>query len=157
MSLTSTAFVRMIPLLLAAALAAQAAANYTGEWKLNTGRSNFGPMPAPDKQTLKVAHKEPSLEVILDSAGAQGEFRTEFKYTTDGKECENDFRGIPIKSMLKWEGDVLQISSKGNFGGSDVTFVDKWKLSEDGKLLTVDRRLSGAQGDLDQVMFYEKQ
>ena len=33
---------------------AQAKPNFTGEWKLDTSKSDFGPMPAPSKRTGRV-------------------------------------------------------------------------------------------------------
>ena len=40
---------------------AQAATNFSGEWKLNVSKSDFGAMPAPDSRTDKIAHEDPDL------------------------------------------------------------------------------------------------
>jgi len=43
-------------------LQAQAKPNFSGTWKLNAGKSNFGPMPAPETRTDKITHQDPDLK-----------------------------------------------------------------------------------------------
>ena len=43
---------------------AQAKTDFSGTWKLNTGKSDFGPMPPPDSMTQKITHQDPSLKEI---------------------------------------------------------------------------------------------
>ena len=42
-------------LLVGLACAAQAKPNFTGDWKLNADKSDFGPLPPPEKMNVKVA------------------------------------------------------------------------------------------------------
>ena len=136
---------------------ASAAPNYSGEWKLNAAKSNFGPMPAPDTMTQKIKHEEPNLSLAIAQAGQQGEFTYELKYTTDGKESTNTIRDNEMKSTAKWDGDALKISTKASFQGNPVSLDDKWTLSEDGKTLTVNRKINSAMGELEQTIVLEKQ
>jgi hypothetical protein len=136
---------------------AQAKPNFTGEWKLNLSKSEFGPIPAPNSRTDKITHEEPNVKVSTSSSTPNGDFTAELKYTTDGKESTNEIRGNTIKSSAKWEGDALVINSKGSFGGNDLTITDKWTLSEDGKTLTIGRHFVSSQGELDQKVVMEKQ
>ena len=96
--------------LLAAAfglLAAQAKPNFSGTWKLNAGKSNFGPMPAPEARTDKITHQDPDLKDSFTQSGPMGDVTAEMKYSTDGKETTSTVRGNQIKSTAKWEGDEL--------------------------------------------------
>jgi len=68
---------------------AQSKPNFTGTWKVNNSKSDFGPMPAPQSSTSKIDHKEPSLRIATTWVGDQGERTFEFSYTTDGKENTN--------------------------------------------------------------------
>jgi hypothetical protein len=62
-----------------------------------------------------------------------------------------------MKSTGKWDGDALVITTKANYGGNDITLADKWTLSEDGKVLTINRHITSPMGELDQKIVLEKQ
>ncbi len=136
---------------------AQAKPNFSGAWKLNAGRSDFGAMPAPDSRADKITHQEPDLTDSFTQSGQMGEVSAELKYSTDGKETTNTIRGIEIKSTAKWEGDDLVIAGKGSFNGADVTLNDRWSLSADGKTLTIQRHVNSPMGETDQKIVLEKQ
>jgi hypothetical protein len=136
---------------------AQAKPNFTGEWKLDTSKSDFGPMPAPSKRTDKIVHADPNLKVTTTQSGQNGEVTVELKYMTDGSETTNELRGAPMKSTSKWDGDTLAITTKASFQGTEITLADKWDVSGDGKTLTVSRHIISPQGELDQKLVFEKQ
>ncbi|MBM3811189.1 MAG: hypothetical protein FJW20_06085 [Acidimicrobiia bacterium] len=141
---------RFFCVVLAAALStgmALAKPNFSGDWKMDPAKSDFGPMPPPETLTMKIKHEEPAVEVKSHQVSVQGEMEGDSKYTTDGKECVNTIRSTEVKSTVTWEGEVLRMVSKLNFQGNDVTLDDKWTLSEDGKTLTIDRNISSAQGE----------
>jgi len=150
-------FVPFFALLTLAAWPASAKPNFTGDWKLNASKSDFGQFPAPDSMSLKVSHEDPSLKIASKMSSSRGEFSWEASYTTDGKECINKFRDNPIKSVLKWDGDVLVIESNSRMGDNDLNILDRWALSEDGKTLTQTRRFTGPQGEATQKVVLEKQ
>ena len=136
---------------------AMAKPNFSGEWKMNPSKSDFGMMPAPTSMVQKVTHNDPELKVVITRVGEQGEITSNSTYTTDGKECINKGRMGEIKSTLKWEGDTLVIESKADFGGNPVTITNKWTLSEDGKTLTINGHFSSTQGEGDSKTVLEKQ
>jgi len=136
---------------------AQAATNFTGEWKLNAEKSNFGPMPAPEKLTVKVDHKEPSMKVAQSQSGPQGDMAFDVNYTTDGKENTNTIGPMTAKSTAKWDGDALVIDTKLDTGGGELTIKTKWTLSADGKTLTQAAHLVSPQGELDITYVLDKQ
>ncbi len=146
-------------LTLAALLAAAACAkpNFAGDWKMNASRSEFGQFPAPSALTQKITHEDPSLKVASKMSTDNGDFEFESVYTTDGKECTNQFGPNPVKSTLKWDAETLVIDSKGQFGDNDFTMQDKWDLSEDGKTLTLRRHWSSSRGEMDQKIVFDKQ
>jgi hypothetical protein len=136
---------------------AQAKPNFSGEYKLNTSKSEFGPMPAPANRTDKITHADPNLQVATKQTGQNGEVAFEVKYMTDGSETTNEVRNNAMKSTGKWDGDALVITTKANYGGNDITLADKWTLSEDGKVLTINRHITSPMGELDQKIVLEKQ
>jgi hypothetical protein len=140
-----------------AAMPAMAKPNFSGTWKLVADKSDFGPMPAPEKLYQKVEHTDPDLKVTTTQATQQGEMTAELSYNTEGKETTNQFRGQPMKSTAKWDGDSLTIDSKIDFQGNEITLNDKWLLSEDGKTLTVNRKLNTPQGELEMKIVLAKE
>ncbi|WP_321471920.1 hypothetical protein [uncultured Paludibaculum sp.] len=136
---------------------AAAAPNFTGSWKLNTSKSDFGQMPPPNSMTQTVTHEEPKIKIAMKQSSDMGDFEYEREYTTDGKEYTNDMRGNPVKSVLKWDGDVLVITTKGKFGDNEFTAVDRWTLAADGKTVTINRHWTSDMGEMDNKLVLEKQ
>lgn len=146
--------------LLVAAVAvvpAQAKSDFSGTWKVNTGKSDFGPAPPPDSLVSKISHQDPSLKVNIVQTGGTGDMNYDMVYTTDGTECVNHVAGNEFKSALKWEGDDLLIDTKGAFEGTDFTAKDRWTLSDGGKTMTVTRHISTGEGDIDMKLVFDKQ
>ncbi|HLY15742.1 MAG TPA: hypothetical protein VKR61_00900 [Bryobacteraceae bacterium] len=147
--------------LLMAALAivqAHAKTDFSGTWKLNTSKSEFGQMPPPDSLTEKIAHQDPDLKAnVVSTGGMMGDQTYDVAYSTDGKETANKVGENEFKSTGKWDGDQIVIDTKGSFSGTEFTSKDHWELSRDGKTLTVSRHLSSAMGEMDMKMVFEKQ
>ncbi len=144
-------------LMVFAGISAAATPNLTGDWKLNISKSNLGEMPPPSSMTQKVTHDEPKLKLAVKQSSDMGDLDFEANYTTDGKECVNTIRDNEAKSVVKWDGDALLFETKGKFGDNDFTMKDKWTLSTDGKVLTVERHFSSSFGEGDQKLIFEKQ
>lgn len=139
------------------AAVAQAKPDFTGEWKLDVAKSDFGPMPAPQSMVQKITHQEPNLKVVQTQVSERGEFTSERNYTTDGKECVNKMRNTEVKSTLKWDGDTLVMDSKLEFQGNPITTSQRWSLSGDGKVLTIKSHFSSSQGEGDTTQVFNKQ
>ena len=146
----------LIVLTLAAAVLA-AKPNFTGDWKLNNSKSDMGQMPAPNSWVQKIAHEDPKLKVSVSMSSDMGDMSWESNYTTDGKESNNTIRNSESKSIVKWDGDALTFETKGKFGDNDFTMKDKWTVSEDGKVLTLNRHMSSSFGEGEQKLVFEKQ
>lgn len=150
--------VTLTALTLAVALVqAQAKSDFSGTWKADTAKSDFGPMPAPDSMTQKIAHADPNLKVSITQTGGTGDATYDMTYTTDGKECENKMGDNPIKTTLKWDGDDLVADSVGSFDGNDFTSKDRWTLSDGGKTMTVTRHISAGGAEFDMKFIFVKQ
>jgi len=155
MRLHASALSLCFGVVLALAATAQDKPDFSGAWKADIAKSNFGVLPAPQSATLKVEHKEPNFKLISTTVGDAGERTYELSFTTDGKECTNFVGNTEIKSVLKWEGAVLVMEHKA--AGGEVTVKDRWTLSEDGKTLTLVRQWSGSQGETTQTLVHERQ
>ena len=134
--------------------------DFSGTWKLNVEKSNYGPMPAPTSLEQVIVHKDPDLTVTTKESRPEGDSNNEMKMTTDGKESTNTLKtpqgDLPIKTVLAWEGPVLTSKSKFEIQGMEIGMNGKWTLSEDGKVLTVNSSITTPQGDLDMTQVFEK-
>lgn len=147
----------MIAALASIALAADKP-NFSGDWKLNAAKSNFGPIPAPTTYNRKVTHAEPSITIEDTQTGsALGDQHDQRTYMTDGTEISYQANGADVKGGMTWDGDTLLINSKASIQGMDIIIKDKVTLGEGGKTLTDAVHIESAQGDLDLTLVFDKQ
>jgi hypothetical protein len=143
-------------LLFAASLVAQGKTNFSGTWKLNVSKSDFGPLPGPTSRVDVIEHKDPALKVTTTAETAQGNQSFTSNFTTDGKEVVNKRGPQELKSILTWDGSKLVVNSKLNMNDQDIAIKAVWSLSADGNTLTQNVHLAAQMGEADQVMVYEK-
>jgi hypothetical protein len=131
--------------------------NYSGNWKMSLDKSDLGPMPPPEKFERSITHEDPSLSWSQVQVGQQGEVKTEMKYTTDGKPSTNKTARGEVTGTAAWDGEVLTITTKREFQGGEMTQAERWNLSEDGKTLTINNKITAPQGEFDLKFVLEKQ
>jgi hypothetical protein len=135
--------------------------NFTGNWTLNTDKSDFGPLQAPKSATVKVQYREPNLKIEFRQDGTTAALVC----TTDGnqqKQCAGPVLGIAlpitVTSKVAWDSSELTFLSEGDFNGGHVQVRDRWVLSQDGKTVTIHRHgASSTDGGTDQTIVLEKQ
>jgi hypothetical protein len=146
-------------LLVFAALTGTAAAadkpNFSGEWKMNAAKTNFGPLPPPTSIVRKVTHAEPSLVIVEEQQGDLGTQNTTRKYTTDGKDTSFEANGAEVKGSAVWDGNIIVVTSSVDAVG--LKFIDRMTLSEDGRTLTSVVHIASPQGELDVTIVFDKQ
>jgi hypothetical protein len=127
--------------------------DFSGNWKLDTDKSTFGPLPPPSSMTAKVKHTDPDLVIETVSDGQT----STSKYSTDGKETTNTMMGNEVKSKAAWDGNVLVVNSNMDMGGAQLKMVAKYTLSDDGKTLTQTLSIDSPQGAFDLSFVLVKQ
>ena len=152
---------RVLIALLVAGLgtALAAAPDFSGEWKLNVDKSDFGMAPPISSRTDKIVHKDPSLKITRTQTLAAGSGTSEYTCTTDGKDCDISISGAAIKvsGAFKWVDSALTFDGKGVYNGGDLTIHETWNLSPDHATITIQRHLGIAEGETDQKLVLEKQ
>src|ERR1051325_8061092 len=83
--------------------------NFSGQWTMDASKSDFGPMPAPEKIVRVIDHKEPNLNIKTTQVGQQGEVKSEYSYTTDGKEFTSPCCPTCVVLMLKRQIQNIEI------------------------------------------------
>ncbi len=130
--------------------------DFSGNWKLNVEKSDFGPMPKPEKADYTIVHKDPEMNVKSVAVGSMGEMTNEVKILTDGTEFTNTVRGQEVKGTAKWDGKTLVVTQKLEIQGTAITFIQKWTLSDDGKSIVQEVNISTPQGELAQKAVLDK-
>jgi hypothetical protein len=131
--------------------------DFSGTWKLNVAKSDFGQLGGPTGRIDVITHKEPSLSDSVTVETAEGKQEYIANYTTDGKEATNKIGPREVKSTLKWVGSDLKINAKFLYNEMEVTGDYTWSLSPDGKTLTINAHFTSSMGDADQKFVFEKQ
>jgi hypothetical protein len=136
---------------------AQSKPDFSGTWKLNVAKSDFGPLPAPTSRVDVIQHADPSLKDSVTADTAQGKQEYTATYTTDAKEVVNKIGPREVKSTVAWEGNTLVVNSKTSFNDNDITVKSVWSLSADSKTLTQNIHFTSAMGEADQKQIFDKQ
>ena len=129
--------------------------NFSGEWKINVAKSNFGPLPPPSVMNRSITHTEPALTIIEEQQSTMGDQKTTRKYVTDGSEMTFEVQGAVVASAASWKDSALVFVSRVDAAG--ITFTDSMTLSADGKALTSVVHITSAQGDADITIVFDKQ
>jgi hypothetical protein len=149
---------RTLILLSLAALNAFAAPNFTGAWKLNVQKSNYGTFPAPASVVRTILHDGDSVSMTTLQKGQVGETTTTVKYTLDGKQFTNQTATGETQGIAKWNGSQLVITTSREVNGAEIKSVETWELSGEGKMLTIQTRMSlPKQGEFQVKQVFEKQ
>jgi len=136
---------------------AQHVPNLSGTWVLQADKSDFGPIPAPTSRTDVVDHQEPKLNIKRTTVQNGTEVVGNLVFAIDGKEYKNTMGPQELASTLKWDGEVLVVTTSTSMQGADVSLVDRYSLSADGKTLTQDRTISVQGQTLTQKLVFAKQ
>ncbi len=148
-----------IPIVLIVACFAADTPNFSGIWKMNLEKSDFGPQTPPQTAEYVVRHVGSTIA---------------FNYTQDGKTTRVDLTPdneeritsttteTAVWTKAYWSGTVLVIESRerkryGTQAYVGVSWTSRWSLSTDGQQLLIDRKIHTTDGDIDQKVVCERQ
>jgi hypothetical protein len=138
--------------------------DFSGTWSMNAGKSATGEN-APRRVAAKmtVVQKGDSLSITRTFKRDTGEETSSTeKLTTDGKECTSTIMDRPRTSTATWsqDGKSLTIASKSVFERDgnkvEMTSTEIWKLSVDGKSLTLDIASKSPRGERKGAIVYDR-
>jgi hypothetical protein len=134
-------------------LSATSHTDFSGTWKVDTGKSDFGRIPAPGQMTDTISQNDHVLTINRERDGQP----VKLQIPLDGSTLDNKLRGVPVKTTAEWQEATLVVRSSGQHFGGSVGYEEHWSLSADGKVLTIKRTLNGPQGETGQTVVYAKQ
>ena len=146
--------------ILAAVLASAAFAqspNFSGTWKLNTAKSDFGMLPPPESRTDVIDQSGDTVKDKVSAVNQQGKQDYTLTFKADGSETVNKIADREMKVTGKWDGATLVVTTKLSLQGADIEIKSNWTLSADGATMTQAAHLSSPMGETDQKVVYEKQ
>ena len=138
---------------------AQAKADFSGTWTLDTAKSD----PAPQGRgggggAASVTIKQTGSELAVTSEGRQGP--QTMTYKLDGSESTNQVMGRggaqSVKSTAKWDGSSLVIETTREFNGMSITTKEVRRLDNGGKEMHIETTTQTPQGEQKRKVVYTK-
>jgi len=138
-------------------------ADFSGNWKLNEGKSELGDFAARVNRTVKVEQKDADITISTTRPGFNGgdDVTTTTTMTFDGKVTESEgFGGSKRKTSVKWsdDGKTLTVSSVMQFERdgqtSEFKSTETWTMS--GAALSIVTNSTSPRGESTTKAIYEK-
>lgn len=130
--------------------------NFSGTWELDAKKSEG--IPEGTNQVLTIKQAGDRIDVEIKMSGPQGDRTLPDAYVVDGKEAEfkpailsggNPKGGKRVSTWAK-DGAGFDVQEQGQIdgpeGADDVKGKRTWRLSPDGKVLTIEMDLAGNGG-----------
>ena len=132
--------------------------NFSGYWKLNTEKSDFGGAPVPESAGYVIRHIGGKLTFDY----TQDSHTTRVDLTTDGQERMTDSNAdAEVWARAFWDGPVLVFEARQRPRPAHeipaVKWTSRWKLSADGQTMTIERQITGGQAQLTQVLVFNRE
>lgn len=147
-----------------AAPAAAAKSDYSGTWKMNVAKSDFGQIPPPVSETQVITQTADSIKIVRTSARDEGEMTYTLALKLDGTEIPIPAGTFPeeapfkiVSSKADWDGANLIITQKTSYQGNPGTLKSRHSLSPDGKVLTESSEIASDMGSFTITSVYDKQ
>ena len=137
--------------------------DFTGNWKLNVAKSDFGPVPQPTSETDVVTQTGDAFKVAIVQLGAVGDQNYTLNLKVGGDMTPVAADAFPptagfrlVSSKAEWAGRVLVVTQKATYQGGPVDISTRWTLSDDGKVITKTTAYSLDQGNFVTTTVFEK-
>jgi polyvinyl alcohol dehydrogenase (cytochrome) len=140
--------------------------NFSGTWKLNVAKSEFGMVPPPTSETIVIEQNGLSIRENVSQDGQQGQQEYTVEFVADGKEVTIPAdsprahlgQAILHKISASWQGSSLLTVADVEVQGLNITSKTTYTLSEDGKVLTgLTSILTTSMGNFNIKEIYEKE
>ena len=141
---SSAVLLTLLAIAPAVARAQAAHPDYSGTYVLDPAQSD-GQM-VPQKMTLKIAQTPAGLTVDRTQTNQMGESTSQMKYALDGSASKNTLNmggnSVDVSTVVTWEGASPVLTSAMKFGENDAQSIEKWALTDEGKKLRIERKVT---------------
>jgi hypothetical protein len=140
---------------------AQDKPNFSGTWKLNVERSDFGPGHSRFAQTDVIEQSGQTIKISIAFDANEETRQYTVTLVTDGKEISApaDARepGATLQTVSSsWEGAVLVVHQKVTYENEIVTGSSHYTLSPNGDVLTVMQDFVTQKGETSRTLVFDK-
>jgi hypothetical protein len=129
------------------AATAQSNQDFSGDWNLNSARSEIQ-SPGPGDPAMKV---EQSAASLTWSAGAA----IPSIYPLDGRTEKRRAGDSDFSITTKWEGAALLVNTIVS-GPQNYTLMERWTRSRDGNTLTIRRTMVRLRNEIESTLVYNR-
>jgi len=131
--------------------------NFSGDWKLNEGKSVLGDQFSLAPKTLNVVHKKKTLDLASMSEFNGESVEGKQHLTLDGEECENvGMMESVTKSTALYDkkARTLTVVTKGSVQGYDYTLTQTFSMMEGN--LVIESEATSDMGEMAETYVFEK-
>jgi type IV secretion system protein VirB10 len=126
--------------------------DFSGRWTLDPQASNIRALPALPERLLVIVQRE--MAIRCSATGEDGA-AAEWSFSADGQESRYTLGLERRSAVAKWEGSALLINTLVS-GPLDYSVMDRWKLSADRSLLTIERQVVRSTGQVEGTVVYRR-
>lgn len=133
-------------------------AKFSGEWKLNEGKSELGDQFSLGPKTLLVEHTKKTLDLNSISEFDGQEMEIKQHLTLDGEECENvGLMESVTKSTATYDkkAKTITIVTRGSAQGFNYTLTQTMSMKDDN--LVMESEAASDMGEMTETFVFDKQ
>jgi hypothetical protein len=132
--------------------------DFSGRWRMLKDQSDFHGFQHPDIIVRIVDDHDPTMNVRTIQTSGQKTTSSDITYFTDGSITKNTVNGREAESKCYWDGAVLVVrTSMKTSAGEDELVTDRWGLSEDKQVLTINSHIDTEKGGVDMKLVCARQ
>jgi hypothetical protein len=153
-----------VTLLLAAAILIAGSAtplaakvDFSGTWKANVSKSNFGSLGEPKEFVRTI--KEDGLHLIIAVKSSQNgvEETGELRFEINGEDSESMIGETKVTGKARELGQHILVLTDRNWDGMGTEILELWTLLDEGKTLRIDASVITSMGDEEICVIFDKQ
>ena len=141
-------FAAALMFIVTANLCAQEPQNFSGTWKLNVAKSDYGDLQGPESRTDVIEQHDGRISESVTAEGRHRRQQYTLSFATDGGETAlpPDAR-MGVVTILtvsaRWRENTLAVTQHLKFQGAALTAIYTYLPSDDGNTLTMKLSLNG--------------
>jgi len=127
--------------------------DFSGKWVFDGAASNTRAIPAPQDRFLTIISQDKSIQC---SSTRHDGATLQWSYALDGAETRYAFGEEKRSSQVKWEGKALLVNTIIS-GPQSYTVMDRWTISVDRFVLTMERTVNQGGSEHEGVLRYRRE
>jgi len=148
----------MVAFAAAPLVAIDADRDFSGRWVLDPQASSLSGLPSIPERFLSIVQND---QVFRCTATADDRSESVWIFTSDGQESRYTLGKEQRKTIGKWEGSALLLNTlvggPQDYTIPDYTIMDRWQLSDDRSVFTIERQIVAKSGETDGRIVYRRE